>query len=66
MQLTRREIIKAQAAATAAAVAGIALPAEATNVVMPGDEAQLRWDKAPRRFCGTELAEHEWHRLKAA
>ena len=53
MQLTRREIIKAQAAATAAAVAGIALPAEAANVVMPGDEAQLRWDKAPCRFCGT-------------
>ena len=53
MELTRREIIKAQAAAAAAAVAGIALPAQAANVVMPGDEAQLRWSKAPCRFCGT-------------
>ncbi|HEX6010691.1 MAG TPA: twin-arginine translocation signal domain-containing protein [Geminicoccaceae bacterium] len=53
MQLSRREAIKAQAAATAAAVAGIALPAEAANVVVPGDEAQLTWNKAPCRFCGT-------------
>ena len=53
MELTRREIIKAQAAAAAAAVAGIALPAQAANVVMPGDEAQLHWSKAPCRFCGT-------------
>ena len=53
MELTRREIIKAQAAAAAAAVAGIALPAQAANVVMPGDEAQLSWSKAPCRFCGT-------------
>ena len=53
MELTRRDMIKAQAAAAAAAVAGIALPAGAANVVVPGDEAQLRWDKAPCRFCGT-------------
>ena len=53
MEFTRRDMIKAQAAAAAAAVAGIALPAGAANVVVPGDEAQLRWDKAPCRFCGT-------------
>ena len=40
-------------AATAAAVAGIALPADAANVVVPGDEAALTWNKAPCRFCGT-------------
>ena len=53
MPLTRREIIKTQAAATAAAVAGLTLPVEAANVVVPGDQAQLTWNKAPCRFCGT-------------
>ena len=53
MEFSRRQAIKTQAAAVAAAAAGIALPADAANVVVPGDEAQLRWDKAPCRFCGT-------------
>ena len=53
MSVTRRDAIKAQAAAIAATVAGIPLAGEAANLVVPGDEAQLRWDKAPCRFCGT-------------
>ena len=53
MDLTRRNYLKAKAAAVAAVAAGAALPAEAANVVLPGDEAQLKWSKAPCRFCGT-------------
>ncbi len=53
MDLSRRDMLKAQAAAAAAAALGLATPAEAANVVVPGDEAQLTWNKAPCRFCGT-------------
>ena len=52
MELSRRDMLKAQAAAAAATALGLA-PAEAANVVVPGDEAQLTWNKAPCRFCGT-------------
>lgn len=51
--LTRRDILKAHAAGIAAATAGIALPA-ATQPVPGGVEAlQIKWSKAPCRFCGT-------------
>lgn len=53
MSWTRRDTLKAQAVAAAAAVAGIAPATLAQNVVVPGDAAQLKWDKAPCRFCGT-------------
>lgn len=53
MNLTRRAYLKAKAASIAALAAGAALPAQATNVVLPGDEARLKWSKAPCRFCGT-------------
>jgi nitrate reductase NapA len=53
MDLTRRQLIKANAAAAAAAVAGIDLPARAANFIIPGDQARLSWAKAPCRFCGT-------------
>jgi len=53
MELSRRDMLRAQAAAAAAAALGISLPADAANVVVPGDEAQLTWNKAPCRFCGT-------------
>jgi nitrate reductase NapA len=53
MNLTRRKYLKAKAATIAAAAAGAALPAEAANVILPGDEARLKWSKAPCRFCGT-------------
>jgi nitrate reductase NapA len=53
MTLSRRDALKTQAATVAAAAMGMSLPADAANVVIPGDEAQLKWDKAPCRFCGT-------------
>ncbi|PJI39644.1 periplasmic nitrate reductase subunit alpha [Ferrovibrio sp.] len=53
MKLTRRQMIKAKAAAIAASAAGLPFSTEAANVVIPGDEARLKWSKAPCRFCGT-------------
>jgi nitrate reductase NapA len=52
LELTRRQMIKAKAAAIAATVAGIP-GAQAANGIIPGDEARLDWSKAPCRFCGT-------------
>ena len=49
MKLTRREFIKQTAAAAAAAAAGIALPG---GGVLAADD-ELKWSKAPCRFCGT-------------
>lgn len=53
MSLTRRDVIKAHAATVAAAAAGLTLPASAQPV--PGGSAalEIRWSKAPCRFCGT-------------
>ena len=51
MKLTRRDFIKTQAVASTAAVAGIQLPAISNAVA--GDDGNIRWDKAPCRFCGT-------------
>ena len=53
MTITRRDFIKAQATTTAAAAAGITLPATATNLITAIDETKLTWSKAPCRFCGT-------------
>mgnify|MGYP001317836569 FL=1 len=53
MKMTRRAFVKANAAASAAAVAGISLPASATNLIVSSDETAIKWDKAPCRFCGT-------------
>ncbi|MFH0258042.1 periplasmic nitrate reductase subunit alpha [Vibrio rumoiensis] len=53
MKMTRRAFVKANAAASAAAVAGITLPASATNLIVSSDETAIKWDKAPCRFCGT-------------
>jgi len=53
MKLTRRDVIKAQAAAVAASVAGISMPSQATNLITSSAENQIQWDKAPCRFCGT-------------
>ena len=52
MSLTRRDYLKVQAAVTAAAAAGVSLPANA-GVLPAGDDAKLKWSKAPCRFCGT-------------
>jgi nitrate reductase NapA len=51
--LSRRDYIKANAVAAAAAVAGIAVPASAANLVTDKDKTKLTWSKAPCRFCGT-------------
>ena len=52
MKMTRRDFVKANAAAAAAAAAGIALPA-AANLVTNSELTTLKWNKAPCRFCGT-------------
>ncbi|WP_061016831.1 periplasmic nitrate reductase subunit alpha [Vibrio splendidus] len=53
MKMTRRAFVKANAAASAAAVAGVSLPATATNLIASSDQTKITWDKAPCRFCGT-------------
>ena len=53
MKTTRREFIKASAAATAAAAAGISLPGQGANLITDSEFTQLKWSKAPCRFCGT-------------
>ncbi len=52
MSMNRRDFLKTNAAAAAAATIGIPLvaaPTDANAVVQSG----IRWDKAPCRFCGT-------------
>ena len=53
MTLARRDLIKAQAAAIAAAAAGIPLAAEAQPVAGGRAALEIKWSKAPCRFCGT-------------
>ncbi len=53
MKQSRREFIKAQAAASAAAVAGLCAPAAATNLIVDSEKTRINWEKAPCRFCGT-------------
>jgi nitrate reductase NapA len=49
----RRDILKIEAAALAAAAGGMALPAKAANLFTERPDTLLNWDKAPCRFCGT-------------
>lgn len=51
--MTRRDVIKAQAVIAAAAAAGLPIPAAAQNLVAERDLAELTWSKAACRFCGT-------------
>ena len=51
--ISRREVIKAQAAMIAAAAAGISLPASAQPVAGGATALDIKWSKAPCRFCGT-------------
>jgi nitrate reductase NapA len=53
MKQSRREFIRDNAVATAAAAAGISLPAGATNLVTDAGSTKLKWGKAACRFCGT-------------
>ncbi|GAB6044301.1 nitrate reductase catalytic subunit NapA [Endothiovibrio diazotrophicus] len=52
MKQTRREFIKTQAIAAAAASAGVALPGISAAGATAGGDG-IRWDKAPCRYCGT-------------
>ncbi|WP_127520935.1 periplasmic nitrate reductase subunit alpha [Mesorhizobium sp. Z1-4] len=51
--VTRREALKAKAAGIAAMAAGMAVPAAAANLVTEDGLTDLKWSKAPCRFCGT-------------
>jgi nitrate reductase NapA len=51
MTTTRRDFLRANAVATAAAAAGMAVPATASNLITTDNK--LKWAKAPCRFCGT-------------
>jgi nitrate reductase NapA len=49
-QLTRRDLLKAQAAGVAASVAGLSLPAAAQPVPGGVPALEIKWSKAPCRF----------------
>ena len=51
MKVSRREFVRANAAAATAVAAGTALPGLKT--AMAANRDKIRWDKAPCRFCGT-------------
>jgi nitrate reductase (cytochrome) len=53
VQLTRREAIKAKAAGLAALAANVTLPAAAQPVPGGIENLEIKWSKAPCRFCGT-------------
>ncbi len=50
MTVSRREFIKTNAAVATAAAAGMALPTGSAQAAVSDN---IRWDKAPCRFCGT-------------
>ncbi|MCF7980591.1 MAG: nitrate reductase catalytic subunit NapA [Pseudomonadales bacterium] len=50
MKINRRDFIKTNAIAATATAAGITIPGARAMV---DNEAKIRWDKAPCRFCGT-------------
>ncbi len=52
-KITRRSLLKSQAAAIAATAAGIPLSVTAQNLVTNTAQTELKWSKAPCRFCGT-------------
>jgi len=51
-QLTRRDYIKANAVVAAAAAAGMPLAAMAAQLPTASQTTELKWSKAPCRFCG--------------
>jgi len=53
MTLTRREFIRNTAAAVAASAAGLPAPAGSANIATEASATELKWSKAPCRFCGT-------------
>jgi nitrate reductase NapA len=53
VSLTRRDFIKSNAIAAAAATAGVTLSASKVALAGEEEDAGIRWDKAACRFCGT-------------
>ena len=53
IDFSRRDLLKAQAIAIAAAAAGIPLPANSQPVPGGIGTLNIKWSKAPCRFCGT-------------
>jgi nitrate reductase (cytochrome) len=53
MKLSRRDMLKSHAAAIAAGVANISVPAVAQPVEGGVGSLEIQWSKAPCRFCGT-------------
>jgi nitrate reductase NapA len=53
-RLDRRAFLKLEAAAMAAAAGGLPVPLAAQNLVTDRSITDLKWDKAPCRFCGTD------------
>ena len=53
MNYTRRQFVHQVAASVAAGVIGATLPAAASNLITERSRTELRWSKAPCRFCGT-------------
>ncbi|WJS86515.1 periplasmic nitrate reductase subunit alpha [Paracoccus sp. TOH] len=53
MSISRRDLLKAQAAGVAALAANIPLAAPAQPVPGGVESLQITWSKAPCRFCGT-------------
>lgn len=51
MSLSRRDFIKANAVAAAAATAGVTVPT--ASALAAEDDSGIRWDKTACRFCGT-------------
>ncbi len=53
VSMTRREFMRASAAALAAAAGGLPLETVGANLITDAEAAKLHWSKAPCRFCGT-------------
>ena len=51
MKMTRRDFVKSNAIAATAAAAGVTIPG--MKQALARGEDDIRWDKAPCRFCGT-------------
>src|SRR6476646_2582796 len=52
-RVDRREFLKLEAAAMAAVAGGMPAPVAAQNLVTDRSITELKWNKAPCRFCGT-------------
>ncbi len=50
---TRRDFLKTQALTAAAAAAGVPITVHGAAPAKTAQDAAVRWDKAPCRFCGT-------------